>query len=293
MLHTIENEKLICTIESNGAEIRSLKNKATGQEYIWQIDKSVWGSSSPVLFPAIGKIKEGKVVYDGKEYAMPKHGIIRNNKLLSFDQNGTSKCIFTLTSSKQTLKQYPFKFSFSVEFALIENRLIMNYKVENRDSTPMHFACGGHTAYACPISESIKLSDYVIEFPTEFALEAITLGASGLLSLRKRKIENNNKILPLSDRLFNEDALIFSDIKCDWIRLRKKNEKKGIVVRFKDYPHLALWSKPGADYVCIEPWLGLPDLEDESIDLAQKPTYKTIEPDTIFSIAIETEIESC
>jgi galactose mutarotase-like enzyme len=169
----------------------------------------------------------------------------------------------------------------------------MNYKVENRDSTPMHFACGGHTAYACPISESIKLSDYVIEFPTEFALEAITLGASGLLSLRKRKIENNNKILPLSDRLFNEDALIFSDIKCDWIRLRKKNEKKGIVVRFKDYPHLALWSKPGADYVCIEPWLGLPDKEYESIDLAQKPTYKTIEPDTKFSIAIETEIESC
>jgi galactose mutarotase-like enzyme len=92
MLHLIENEKLICTIASDGAEIRSLKNKATGEEYIWQMNPSVWGSSSPVLFPAIGKIKEDKVIYKGKDYAMPKHGIIRNNKLLSFQKYSTSKC---------------------------------------------------------------------------------------------------------------------------------------------------------------------------------------------------------
>lgn len=291
MLHTIESELLICTIESNGAEIRSLRNKATGVEYIWQINKSIWGSSSPVLFPAIGKIKEEKVIFNGKEYAMPKHGIVRNNNLLSFEQYGVSSCAFILTSSEKTLKQYPFKFSFTVEFSLIEKRLIMIYKVENRDSVPMQFACGGHTAYACPLGENIKLSDYVIEFPTQLDLKTSKLGASGLLSHLNHKIESNEKIIPLSDTLFNEDALIFSDIECDWIRLRKKNEKKGIVVRFTGYPHLALWSKPLADYVCIEPWLGLPDREDESIDLTQKPTYKTIEPDTKFSIAIETEIE--
>jgi galactose mutarotase-like enzyme len=291
MLHTIENEKLICIIESNGAEIRSLKNKETGEEYIWQIDESVWGSSSPVLFPAIGKIKEDKVVFNGEAYAMPKHGIIRNNNLLTFEQQGVSKCVFILTSSEKTLKQYPFKFSFSVEFTLVEKRLVMTYIIENRDSVPMQFACGGHTAYTCPLSENIKLSDYVVEFPTQFDLNADTLGASGLLSHHKRKIESNEEILPLSDTLFNEDALIFSDIACDWVRLRKKDEKKGIVVRFKDYPHLALWSKPSADYVCIEPWLGLPDREDESTDLTQKTSYKTIEPSTKFSIAIETEIE--
>jgi|TARA_B110000914_G_C15510244_1_gene470424 galactose mutarotase-like enzyme len=291
MLHTIENKILICTIDSNGAEIRSLKNKVTGEEYIWQINKSIWGSSSPILFPAIGKIKEGKVLYNGKEYIMPKHGIVRNNNLLSFEQHGVSSCSFILTSSEKTLKQYPFRFSFSVEFYLLEKRLIMNYKVENRDSVPIHFACGGHTAYACPLSENIKLSDYVIEFPNQLELKTSKLGVTGLLSHLKYEIKINEGILPLSDTLFNQDALIISDIECDWIRLRKKNEKKGIVVRFKDYPHLALWSKPFADYVCIEPWLGLPDREDESTDLTQKQTYKTIEPETKFSIAIETEIE--
>jgi len=291
MLHTIENKNLICTIDSNGAEIRSLTDKATGTEYIWQINQSVWGSSSPVLFPAIGKIKENKVTFNGKTYAMPKHGIVRNNNSLSFESKGVSKCAFKLTNSQKTLEQYPFKFSFTVEFELIEKRLIMTYIVENTDSVPMPFACGGHTAYSCPIGKGLTLSDYVVEFPSQHTLNAMILGPSGLLSQKLRKIETNKNVLPLSNTLFNDDALIFSDVKYNWVRLRKKNQKKGVVVRFKNYPHLALWSKPFADYVCIEPWLGLPDLENESIDLAQKSSYKTIEPDTTFSISIETEIE--
>ncbi len=291
MLQTIQNERLTCTIESNGAEIRSLKNTKTGQEYIWQIDKSIWGSSSPVLFPAIGKIKDNRLVYKGKEYAMTKHGIIRDNDLLSFEQQGVSKCALTLESSAITLKLYPFNFLFSVEYELIDKRLLMTYKIENRDSDPMYFACGGHTAYACPLSKDVSLSDYVLEFPAPFDFMSNTLGPSGLLSNHKRNVVSNKEILTLSDTLFNEDALIFSDIDFDWIRLRKKNEKTGIVVRFKDYPHLALWSKPGADYVCIEPWLGLPDGENESLDITQKASYKTIEAYTKFSITIETEIE--
>ncbi|WP_298238499.1 aldose 1-epimerase family protein [uncultured Algibacter sp.] len=291
MLHAIENENLICTIESNGAEIRSLKNKITGEEYIWQIKPSIWGSSSPILFPAIGKIKEDKVVYNGKDYNMPKHGIIRNNKQLLFQKHGVSKCSFTLNSSKETLKQYPFKFLFSVEFELANKHLVMTYNVENKDTVPIQLICGGHTAYACPLNENTKLSDYVIEFPKQLNLEASTLGASGLLSEYKREIKTNKNRLSLSDTLFNEDALIFPNIDCDWVRLRKKDEEKGIIVRFTDYPHLALWSKPLADYVCIEPWLGLPDSDNESTDITKKSTFKTLETGSRFSIAIETEIE--
>lgn len=292
MLHTLENDQLICTIDSVGAEIRSLKEKATGQEYLWQIKPTIWGSSSPVLFPAIGKIKDNKIVFQGKDYAMPKHGIIRNNKDLYFEQQGVSKGAFTLHHSAETLAQYPFKFSFTVEFSLIGMRLIMNYSIENKDLVPMPFACGGHTAYACPLSAAVQLADYVIEFPKPLKLSASTLGPSGLLSSRKRIIENKEGVLPLSNTLFNEDALIFTNLNCNWLRLRKKDAKKGVVVKFKDYPHLALWSKPAADYVCIEPWLGLPDAENESTDICEKPSYKTIAPKTRFLIAIETEIES-
>lgn len=291
MLHTIENKGFFCCIESVGAEVRSLKNKETQEEFIWQIDASVWGSSAPVLFPAIGNIKSNKVTFKGKEYAMPKHGIIRNNKDLSFEQLSASKCAFTLVSSEVTKKHYSFNFLFTVVYELTDKGLLMTYEIENKDVVPMSFACGGHTAYACPLDDSTQLSDYVIEFPDGVELQSKTLGATGLLTNNMRTLEARNGVLPLSDTLFNEDALVFSDINCDWVRLRKKQETKGIKVSFKDYPHLALWSKPGADYVCIEPWLGLPDKEDESIDISEKPTYKTIRPNTQFSIAITIEIE--
>jgi galactose mutarotase-like enzyme len=112
-----------------------------------------------------------------------------------------------------------------------------------------------------------------------------------LLTNQLRAFELQQNQLELSDTIFNEDALVFANINFKWVRLRKKNQAKGIKVVFKDYPHLALWSKPGADYVCIEPWLGLPDMEDESIDLLEKSTYKTIHPNEQFSIVIATEIE--
>ncbi|RFC55071.1 aldose 1-epimerase family protein [Brumimicrobium aurantiacum] len=291
MLHTIENEHLKCTIESNGAEIRSLIDKNKGKEYIWQIDESVWGSSSPVLFPAIGNIKDGKQLFEGKEFAMTKHGIIRNNDQLIFKQLSRSSCAFTLNSSEKTLEKYPFDFSFTVEYSIIGNKLKMDYHIENNGTVPMYFACGGHTAYACPIDENVKLSDYVIEFPIKNNLKSRKLGPTGLLSNEEKEISIENRSLQLSDTLFNEDALIFSNIDFDWVRLRKVNEAKGVIVRFTGYPNLAIWSKPSADYVCIEPWLGLPDSEEEALALPKKSTYKSLDPNSKFSISITTEIE--
>lgn len=291
MLHIIENEFFICTIDSLGAEIRSLKDKSNGEEYIWPINKDIWASSSPVLFPSIGNIKLNKILFNGEEYSMPKHGIVRNNPNLKFTQLSISECAFNLAASKETLKQYPFDFSLTVSYKLEENRLIMRYGVENKDKMPMPFSWGGHTAYLCDLSNGKNLSDYVVEFPEGVELKSNYLESSGLLSTSTKIIEAKDGILELSDWLFNEDALVFSGINCDWVRLRRKDQTKGVLVKFKGFPNLALWSKPKADFLCIEPWLGLPDKMDESIDLAKKSTYKVLNPNEKFSQSIETIIE--
>lgn len=291
MLHIIENDHFVCAIESLGAEIRSLKRKSDGKEFIWPINKDIWASSSPVLFPSIGNIKMNKIVFNGEEYAMPKHGIVRNNERLKFTQISTSECAFNLATSSETLKQYPFDFSFTVSYKLEENRLIMRYEVENKDEMPMPFSWGGHTAYLCDLSNGKKLSDYVVEFPEGAELKLNHLESSGLLSTSTKNFETKDSILELSNTLFNEDALVFSDINFEWVRLRRKDQTKGVLVTFEGFPNLALWSKPKADYLCIEPWLGLPDREDESIDLTEKSTYKVLSPKEKFSQSIETIIE--
>jgi galactose mutarotase-like enzyme len=291
MIYTIHNDKLICKISSEGAEIRSLVDKNSGREYIWQIDPEIWGSTSPVLFPAIGKIKSGKIEYLDQTYDMPKHGIIRYNTDLKFMHYNNDHCSFKLENSHKTLKRYPFKFFFEVDYKLIENRLVMTYFIKNKDNIDMYFNCGGHTAYACPLNGNIRLSDYVIEFPKTVNLKAATLGKTGYLSNKMRDIKTDGNLLSLSKTLFDEDALIFKGLDVDWVRLRHRDAQKGVMVKFKDYPNLALWAKPGADYVCIEPWLGLPDHENESVDITQKTTYKQLPPKSGMSIAIETLVE--
>ena len=50
----LENEQIEVTVNIHGAELRSLKSKADGQEYLWNADAKYWGRTAPVLFPFVG-----------------------------------------------------------------------------------------------------------------------------------------------------------------------------------------------------------------------------------------------
>ena len=57
MRYVLENDILRVEVSSNGAELKSVKSKATGQEYMWQADPKYWGRTSPILFPFVGRLK--------------------------------------------------------------------------------------------------------------------------------------------------------------------------------------------------------------------------------------------
>ena len=291
MLHHIENDYLSATIESVGAEIRSLRNKETGEEYIWPMDPAVWASSSPVLFPAIGKIKGDVIHHEGQAYKMPKHGIIRHHEGLSVQSYSPASAGFILESNPETRIQYPFEFHFEVRYTLEGKSLNMEYHIFNQGILPMPFICGGHTAYLCSLSDGKQLRDYYVEFPNELqALEASTLAESGLLGGEKRSISTENGRLYLSDTLFNKDALIFADLGVNEVKLGRKEKGSILSLQFEGFPDLALWSKPGADYLCIEPWLGLPDHEESPLEIGLKPGYALLEPEEKMRFSILTGI---
>lgn len=70
----IENEEIILKIASLGAEMKSLVDKQTAQEYLWHGDPAYWGRTSPILFPFVGGCKNNEMSYDGQVYPVPKHG---------------------------------------------------------------------------------------------------------------------------------------------------------------------------------------------------------------------------
>lgn len=292
MLHTIKNKYLQCSIASQGAEIRSLIDRQKAREYIWQIKPNIWNSSSPVLFPAIGNIKGGQIIYKGQAYPLPKHGIIRHREELEFKKYNEQHLAFSLKSSPATAALYPFDFHFSVHYQLIGRQLEMRYQIENHGEEWMPFNCGGHTAYALSLDGDKSLSDYFLDFTKESQfLKARTLNDNGLLGDEIREIALKEGRLFLSEGLFKRDAFILEAAGLDSLGLGHKTKGVELSLHFADYPHLALWAKPGADFVCIEPWLGLPDHQEESLQIMEKANYRHLAPGDSFEISIITALQ--
>jgi galactose mutarotase-like enzyme len=81
--------------------------------------------------------------------------------------------------------------------------------------------------------------------------------------------------LKLEDALFLDDVIIF-----DEIRSRSVTYGAGvgprIQVSFPDTPYLGVWTKPRAEFICIEPWHGVADPEGFSGDFRTKPGVFTV-----------------
>ena len=88
MRYILENGTLRVEIESFGAEIKSVKRKADGREYMWCGDPRYWGRTSPVLFPFVGAPKNKEYRYEGRTYPMGQHGFARDMEFTLEAQEG-------------------------------------------------------------------------------------------------------------------------------------------------------------------------------------------------------------
>lgn len=254
-------------INEIGAELKSFK--AQGRQMVWQTVPSIWTGSAPVLFPIVGLVRNNKYAYNGKEYAMGKHGFVRNKK---FTVTGKTESSVKLSvfANEETLRSYPFMFEFSVKFSIVsEKKLLVEYEVKNTDNKTMFFSLGSHPAIDLPLRDTCH-EDYYIEFEQPETVYLYKL-VDGLLERLKTPFMTNERVVRLSSHIFDEDALIFTGIKSRFAYL--KNDKTGRCVRvcFGGAPDLGIWAKPGADYVCIEPWFGYNDPADFKGYLDQKP----------------------
>lgn len=266
----LTNGILSAEISEIGAEIKSLKKD--GYEYIWSGDPRVWGSTAPVLFPVLCILKDGRYILDGKTYEMTRHGFVRGKEFLV--ENATDTSVTMLyTHNEQTLRMYPFEFEFRVIFTLVENSVQVEYRVNNLNDREMYFSVGAHEAYATP--EGIE--DYDIIFPHKENLETHLL-AGGLLQRNTMVVGKNTEYLPLYDKYFILDTLIFKHLQSKSLILKNRKTDRAIQVEFPDCDYLAIWHKPSAGYLCIEPWSGLPDYADTNHDITQKEGIMTLAP---------------
>lgn len=289
--HSIENEFLKITVQETGAELCSVINKENHKEYIWQANPDIWGSHAPNLFPIIGVIKDGKYFYDGKEYSVPKHGFIRHNENIRLKERSEHQLVFELLYSEETLEMYPFKFDFRIAFSLNGKNIEVSHHIINLDSKPMYYSLGGHPAFNILHFDDEKIEDYYLKFDRKLDLETYLLNDDGLVSSKTESVLKNEDKIYLTPHIFDNDALIFKNIKSKKVELISSKNGKILSVEYDDFKNLGIWAKPGAPYVCVEPWLGIADVEETNQILNEKEGIETLKERDEINHAYNIQIE--
>lgn len=259
MLYYLENDFLKISVDTHGAELSSIFNKKAGKEMLWHGDPQFWGRKSPVLFPVVGKYKNGKTTYNRKEYALGQHGFARDSEFALVEQND-SKLVFALESNEDSLTKYPFKFRLICSFELKNDTIIVGWKVENTDDRTIYFSIGAHPAFYCEKSKT------VLSMNAE-NLKYSLVNSDGLYTPEKYDVESS---FVLHDNIFDKDALIIENSGVTEVTLADM-DKKYLTMKFSA-PLFGIWSptKKNAPFVCIEPWYGRCDSADFDGDITER-----------------------
>lgn len=286
MRYVLENDILHVEIESFGAELKSVKNKSTGQEYMWQADPQFWGRTSPVLFPFVGCLRNKCYTYNGKSYSMGQHGFARDMEH-SLVRKTDTEIYFELTNTEETLQKYPFAFVLNLGYELNGNKLKVLWKVTNpATETTLHFSIGAHPAFNCPIHGEENKAGYKFYFAGVDEIHHYGHTDDGLSIKEDVVLPLENNRATITPEFFDGPTYIIENPLFNEIGVEDPAGERIISVLFNT-PVIALWSPPGknAPFLCIEPWFGRCDAHDFEGSLEERAFNNTLDAGKAFETA--------
>lgn len=295
MNYEIKNDFIKAKIKTLGAELNSLQKideKADKNiEYLWGGDSKYWNRHSPILFPIIGRLKDDSYFYKNKKYNMSQHGFARDKEFEVITQE-RDFIEFRLKSDEKTFEIYPFLFELYISYKLEISKLIISYKVVNKNHENMLFSIGAHPAFNWPLNQNTSeiKECYFLEFENIKETKRYFLNDLGLVYKNEELEIKDNKIF-LNEELFKSDALVFNDKNIKTLTLGNTKNKRFLKVDFENFPYLGIWSKPsGAPFICIEPWFGIADEINTTQNFEDKRGIISLKNDEIFSCFYSIEI---
>lgn len=290
-MYSVKNKILQISVKQIGAELCSIKSLKSNKEYVWNAKPEVWSSHAPNLFPVIGCLKEDGFLYKEQEYKCPKHGFVRNNKNLSLVEKTEDSLSFRLKYDEESLKIYPFKFEFKIKYILVGNKLHVEHEILNHGDEEMLFSLGGHPGFNCPMNDDESYKDYYLEFNEAETTQSWRVQKDGLIGSETIPVFDEPKVINLHPQLFDNDALIFKNLNSSRVSLKSRKSEQILSMCFKDFPYLGIWAKPNANYVCIEPWIGIADSFDSDRNFETKEGLISLPAKESFMATYSIEIE--
>lgn len=282
----IKNDFMELTVLSKGAEKKSLICEE--REYIRQSDQ-VWNRQAPFLFPNVGRLNDNWTIINGKRYELPQHGFLRDEEFEVLHQLEDEISLVNVYN-EQTLEKYPFKYKVIVTYSLKNKTLRTKVNIFNEDELNMPFNFGGHPGFNVPLYENEKFEDYKVVFNKTESFTAPSVTNKGTLNFVNPSMTFTSlDELNLKYDYFETDAIVIPRVKSDSVKLINKLGK-GIEFSFPKFVSLALWTRPGAKFLCLEPWVGYADRHDSQNYFIEKDNIVTLSPLDDFSIYYDITI---
>lgn len=270
----IGSSALRASINPFGAELSSLRD-AQGREYMTDADPAFWTGRAPILFPIVGRLNDDVLWLDGNSYRLEKHGFARRSMFDPVDVTDTG-ALFRMTDNVTTREGFPFAFLLEIGFAIEGATLTMTAKIGNDGDMPMPFSFGWHPAFAWPLPGGAAKTEHAITFESDEPGPLRGLNEAGLIAEDRATPVVGNR-LALRDKLFDRDALIWNPIRSQCLSYGSAGGPQ-LDIAFPDTPRLGIWTKPGASFLCIEPWHGIADPVGYQGDFRDKPGVITLAP---------------
>lgn len=266
--HSFGDTRLRATVNVHGAELCALRDEVAGCDLLWDAGPA-WKRHSPVLFPIVGRLDNDTAMFDGRPYRITQHGFARDMDFRWIERNADS-CVLELSDNDRTRALFPSAFRLKIGYRIANGGLTVTYRVINPDPTrTLSASLGAHPAFVWPLRPDVAKTDHVIEFDHPEP-EKVRRISGGLLSPDLFPTPIRGRELPLSEDLFTADALILDHPASHGLTYRIPGGP-GLRVTWKGFRQLGLWMKPGADFLCIEPWYGMTSPQDFSGEFAKKP----------------------
>lgn len=268
-LYTIANNNLRVTVSDRGAEMQSIID-GSGRERLWQGDPAFWTGRAPILFPVCGALKDDKYTLEGNTYELQKHGFARDSDWTP-EKICSDSAVFLLT--RQT-PGFPFRYELRASFTLDGPSIHISFETRNLGDRVFCYGIGSHEAYAAP--NGLETCRLLFDESETFATDEL-LG--NLLSGKASVLRENAHEFPLTWEYFRlRDSLIFRTLKSRGVTLIDDSTGLRASVSYPGMDVFLIWSKPGANYVCLEPWTNAPDLVNADSDITRKPGFIRLEP---------------
>jgi galactose mutarotase-like enzyme len=282
----LRGEQLSAQIDPQGAQLSTLRD-ARGHELLWHGDPAVWKGRAPILFPIVGALHGGQFRWRGQRHALGRHGFARDRRFTLLRQAG-NEALFRLVDDGATRAVYPFGFELDVHYRVDGCRLSTEARVSNTGTTPLPASLGFHPGFAWPLPNGAARGAHFLEFECAEPAAIRRLDAQGLLTATRHATPIRGRRLLLDDALFADDVIILDQFASRSLTYGADSGPR-IRVEFPDATHLGLWTKPGAPFLCIEPWRGIADPEGFDAELDEKPGVFLVPPGASEALTMHVE----